>query len=108
MANLSDKEKEIIILQQQYQNVIVELETLKLRNKEIEEIVEELQKSEKTEAYKLIGNVLIKKDKNNLINELKEEKELVELRLKNLEKQKQKLEEKLKEIRKMFESEEKS
>lgn len=104
MAELSEeKQRELIILQQQYQNVIVEIETLKLRDKEIEEVLEEIQKYEKNEAYKLVGNILIKKNKDEIINELKDEKELIELRLKNLEKQKQKLEEKLKEFKKILE-----
>ncbi|MEM0476446.1 MAG: prefoldin subunit [Candidatus Aenigmatarchaeota archaeon] len=108
MVELSEeKQREFLILQQQYQNVIVEIETLKIRNKEIEEVLEELQKSERQEAYKLIGNVLIKKSKEEIINELKEEKEIIDLRFKNLEKQKQKLEEKLNEFRKLLEKKEK-
>ncbi|MEM5828210.1 MAG: prefoldin subunit [Candidatus Aenigmatarchaeota archaeon] len=98
-----EKQKEILLTQQQYQNVILEIETLKLRSKEIEEVLEELNKTEKEEAYKLVGNVLIKTSKQNLINELKEENELITLRLKNLEKHKQKLEEKLKEFKKLLE-----
>ncbi|MEM5820640.1 MAG: prefoldin subunit [Candidatus Aenigmatarchaeota archaeon] len=108
MVELSEeKQREFLILQQQYQNVIVEIETLKIRNKEIEEVLEELQKSERQEAYKLIGNVLVKKSKEEIINELKEEKEIIDLRFKNLEKQKQKLEEKLNEFRKLLEKKEK-
>lgn len=104
MAELSEeKQRELLILQQQYQNVIVEIETLKLRDREIEEVLEEMQKYEKNDAYKLVGNILIKKSKEEIINELKDEKELIDLRLKNLEKQKQKLEEKLKEFKKMLE-----
>ncbi|MEM0324634.1 MAG: prefoldin subunit [Candidatus Aenigmatarchaeota archaeon] len=108
MVELSDeKQRELLILQQQYQNIIVEIETLKLRNREIEEVLEELQKSDKQEAYKLVGNVLVKKNKEEIINELKEEKEIIDLRFKNLEKQKQKLEEKLNEFRKLLEKKEK-
>ncbi|MEM5806481.1 MAG: prefoldin subunit, partial [Candidatus Aenigmatarchaeota archaeon] len=102
-----EKQRELLILQQQYQNIIVEIETLKLRNREIEEVLEELQKSDKQEAYKLVGNVLVKKNKEEIINELKEEKEIIDLRFKNLEKQKQKLEEKLNEFRKLLEKKEK-
>ncbi|MBU5682570.1 MAG: prefoldin subunit [Candidatus Aenigmarchaeota archaeon] len=108
MVELNDeKQRELLILQQQYQNIIVEIETLKLRNREIEEVLEELQKSDKQEAYKLVGNVLVKKNKEEIINELKEEKEIIDLRFKNLEKQKQKLEEKLNEFRKLLEKKEK-
>ncbi|MEM0243337.1 MAG: prefoldin subunit [Candidatus Aenigmatarchaeota archaeon] len=108
MVELSEeKQREFLILQQQYQTVIVEIETLKLRDKEINETLEELQNTEKNEVYKLVGNVLVKKTKDEIIKELNEEKELIELRFKNLEKQKQKIEEKLEEFRKILEKKEK-
>jgi len=98
-----EKQKEILALYQQYQALLVEIESLKIKNKEIEEVLEELNKSNKNEAYKLVGNVLIKKSKDELIKELNDEKEIVELRLKSLEKSKQKIEEKLKEYKKVLE-----
>jgi len=98
-----EKQKEILALYQQYQALLVEIESLKIKNKEIEEVLEELNKSNKNEAYKLVGNVLIKKTKDELIKELNDEKEIVELRLKSLEKSKQKIEEKLKEYKKVLE-----
>lgn len=108
MVELSEeKQREFLVLQQQYQTVIVEIETLKLRDKEINETLEELQNTEKNEVYKLVGNVLVKKTKDEIIKELNEEKELIELRFKNLEKQKQKIEEKLEEFRKILEKKEK-
>lgn len=98
-----EKQKELLVLQQQYQALIVEIETLKLKNKEIEEVLEELNKSNKNEAYKLVGNVLIKKSKDEILKELNDEKEIIEVRLKSLEKNKQKIEEKLKEFKKLLE-----
>jgi len=98
-----EKQRELLALQQQYQALIVEIETLKLKNKEIEEVLEELNKSNKNEAYKLVGNVLIKKSKDEILKELNDEKEIIEVRLKSLEKNKQKIEEKLKEFKKLLE-----
>jgi len=98
-----EKQRELLALQQQYQALIVEIETLKLKNKEIEEVLEELNKSNKNEAYKLVGNVLIKKSKEEILKELNDEKEIIEVRLKSLEKNKQKIEEKLKEFKKLLE-----
>jgi len=98
-----EKQRELLALQQQYQALIVEIETLKLKNKEIEEVLEELNKSNKNEAYKLVGNVLIKKTKEEILKELNDEKEIIEVRLKSLEKNKQKIEEKLKEFKKLLE-----
>jgi len=48
-----EKQRELLALQQQYQALIVEIETLKLKNKEIEEVLEELNKSNKNEAYEV-------------------------------------------------------
>jgi len=98
-----EKQRELLALQQQYQALIVEIETLKLKNKEIEEVLEELNKSNKNEVYKLVGNVLIKKSKEEILKELNDEKEIIEIRLKSLEKSKQKIEEKLKEYKKVLE-----
>ena len=98
-----EKQRELLALQQQYQALIVEIETLKLKNKEIEEVLEELNKSNKNEVYKLVGNVLIKKSKEEILKELNDEKEIIEIRLKSLEKNKQKIEEKLKEFKKLLE-----
>jgi prefoldin beta subunit len=82
------------------QIVILELENLKLKSREIEIVLEELEKSKEESVYKFIGNVLIKKSREEVIKELKDSKEVIDLRIKNLEKKKEELTKKLKELQK--------
>ena len=72
---------------------------LKQQYDEIENAINELEKIESSKRiYKLVGNVMVEKDKESLINELKEKKEVLEIRLQSLEKQEQKLKEKLEKL----------
>ena len=52
---------------------------------EIEAALEEL--SATTEAYKIVGNVMIKTDKEELTKDLSSKKEMIEIRIKAIEKQ---------------------
>jgi prefoldin beta subunit len=92
--------EEVEKIQQNLQIVILELENLKLKSREIEIVLEELEKSKEENVYKFIGNVLIKKSREEVIKELKDSKEVIDLRIKNLEKKKEELTKKLKELQK--------
>ena len=92
--------EEVEKIQQNLQIVILELENLKLKSREIEIVLEELEKSKEENVYKFVGNVLIKKPREEIIKELKDNKEVVDLRIKNLEKKKEELTKKLKELQK--------
>ncbi len=92
--------EEVEKIQQNLQIVILELENLKLKSREIEIVLEELEKSKEENVYKFVGNVLIKKPREEIIKELKDSKEVIDLRIKNLEKKKEELTKKLKELQK--------
>jgi len=92
--------EEIEKIQQNLQLVILEIENLKLKNREIEIVLEELENSKEESVYKFVGNVLIKKSREEVIKELKDNKEIIDLRIKNLEKKKEELTKKLKELQK--------
>jgi prefoldin beta subunit len=92
--------EEIEKIQQNLQLVILEIENLKLKNREIEIVLEELENSKEESVYKFVGNVLIKKSREEVIKELKDNKEVIDLRIKNLEKKKEELTKKLKELQK--------
>lgn len=49
--------------------------------------LDELNNTIETKVYKIIGNILIQKDVDTVINELKEKKEMMESELKETEKQ---------------------
>ena len=59
---------------------------------EIESALKELEKTDK--AYKIIGNVMVLGKKDELKEELANKKEVMELRIKNLEKQEKQIKEK--------------
>lgn len=84
--------------QQQLQNVVMQKETLKLQNVEIERAIEELGASKEKRAYKITGNVMISKPVEELKNDLIETKETIEIKVKSFEKMEEKINARLKEL----------
>ena len=89
--------------QQQMQTVLIQKESLNLQSIEIEKALEELKKATTEDVYKAVGPILIKSTKKDLEEELGERKETLELRLKSLQKQEDRLKERLKESQEKFE-----
>ena len=73
-------------LEQNLQRFLLQKQHFQTQMLEIENALEELSKS-KGEAYKIIGTIMVSSDKDGLKKELAEKKEILELKLKNLEKQ---------------------
>ncbi|MEM7821425.1 MAG: prefoldin subunit beta [Candidatus Aenigmatarchaeota archaeon] len=84
--------------QQQLQTILLQKESLNMQIFEIERALEELNKTKENEAYKIAGQVMIKKPVEELKKELSEAKESIEIRIKSLEKSEAKTNEKLKEL----------
>ena len=84
--------------QQQMQNLMMQKETLKLQNMEIQKAIEELNVSKEKNAYKITGNVMISKPIDELKGELNETKETIDVRIKSFEKMEVKFNSKLKEL----------
>jgi prefoldin beta subunit len=83
-------------LQQQAQLIIAQRQQLELDIKELDRALEELDKQKKGPIYKSIGSLLIRvESKEELIKELKEEKESAEIRAKTLDRQIERLRERL-------------
>ena len=84
----------------QLQMIIQQRQQVELRLKEIEEALEELDKTDvKTPVYKSVGALLIKtKGKSEVTKDLKSNKESLELRKNTLEKQEGRTKEKLNEL----------
>jgi prefoldin beta subunit len=91
-------EQEYLILQQQLRNVLIQKETIKLQIAEIDTALSELEKTKEEKVYKVVGNVMIKKSKEEVEKELKESKEDLEIRVESLEKIEKDLIEKIKNI----------
>ncbi|MBN4049251.1 prefoldin subunit beta [archaeon AH-315-M20] len=89
MADVSkEAEKKINqlqILEQSMQNLSMQKQQFQLQQVEIESALKELENV--NEAYKIVGNIMVLSKKDELKNDLVSKKEVVELRVKNLEKQ---------------------
>ena len=87
------------LLEQNLQNFFMQKQTFQSQLLEIENAVKELD-STNEDSYKIIGNIMIKENKDKLIKEIKSKKEILELRLKSIEKQELKIKEKAEELQK--------
>jgi len=97
---LQDQINRLQQMRMQLQMLMQQRQQVDLRLREIEEATTELEKTDdKTAVYKSIGSLLIKtKGKNDVLKELKENKESLELRKSTLEKQEGRTKEKLNEL----------
>jgi prefoldin beta subunit len=97
---LQDQINRLQQMRMQLQMITQQRQQIDLRLKEIQEALGELDKTdEKTPVYKSVGAILIKtKGKNEVISELKTNKDSLELRKSTLEKQEGRTKEKLNEL----------
>ena len=86
---MNEKINELSVIEQNLTTLNLQRQQLQVQVSEIESALKELGKTNK--AYRIIGNVMIEKDKEKLIEELKNEKELIELRLKAFKNQEENL-----------------
>ena len=91
-ANKEDTQKiqEMQIAEQSIQNLLVQKQVFQLELAETNNALEELKKSE-GDAFKIVGNLMIKSNKTDLEKELTRKKDLINLRIKSLEKQEKNL-----------------
>ena len=96
MAEVSkENEKKINQLQlfeQSMQNLLVQKQQFQSQLVEAESALKELETSE--HSYKIIGNIMISAKKDDLKKELQSKKDLLELRIKTLEKQENQIKDK--------------
>ena len=85
--------------QQQIQNIIAQKETLKLQETEIKKALDELEKTQEENVYKISGPILVKTSKEEVVKELKDKHELIQARIKTLERSEEKMKEKIEELR---------
>lgn len=97
-----DQTKELISefqnQQQQLQSILIQKESLKMQNLEIDKALEELNASKQERAYKISGQIMVSKPVEELKKELNEIKETIEIRIKSLEKAEERIGNKLKEL----------
>lgn len=91
-----EKIEKLQILEQSRQTLNAQKQNFQARKAEIEIALSEIEKT--NEAYKIIGNIMLLSDKEKLKKELEEEKELIDLRIKSIEKQEDSITQKMKNL----------
>ena len=90
-------------LQQTLQAIIAQRQQLELENTEIDRALDELEKMpDDGLVYKSVGSILINSKKKNLIEELRERKELTMTRITVLKKQQSRSENRLNELQQLI------
>ena len=87
-------------LQSQYQIIVSQLQSLKIEMSETDAALNELSKTENPVVYKSIGSILIKSEKPGLLDDLNKKKESIDIRIKTIEKQEDRVKKKLEEMQK--------
>ncbi|MBE5728567.1 prefoldin subunit [Candidatus Parvarchaeota archaeon] len=82
-----NKEEEYETLRQQLQLNTAQKQNLQLQYNELKKTLEEVEKTpDSEELYELVGQILIKKDKKMILEGLKDKVDIIEFRLKSVDK----------------------
>ena len=79
------KISQLQMFEQSLQSFLGQKQQFQVQLVEVESALGELQNTEK--AYKIVGNIMVEADKSELKSELQSRKEMLELRIKTMERQ---------------------
>lgn len=82
--------QELQLLENSMQSLMMQKQSFQMEFSEIENALGELEKT-KEDVFKIVGSVMIKAKKDELVKELKEKKELLQVRIKSLDSQEEKI-----------------
>lgn len=85
-----EKIQELQMHEQNLHSLLMQKQAFQLESSETENALKEIEGS-KDDVFKMIGNIMIKTDKNKIKDELGKKKELIDLRLKSIDKQESEL-----------------
>jgi prefoldin beta subunit len=92
-------------LQNNYVKIDAELRLIETELAEIDNILDTLKTvKEETEIYKLVGHIMVKKSRDDVVKELEERKELLSIKKEKYKNQLSLLEKKLKELNEQIKS----
>jgi len=94
-----NKIQELQILEQNLQNILFQKQTFQIELAETQSALDELEKSD-DDVYKIIGQLMLKTEKQKISQELEEKKKMLELRIKTMENQEKIITEKVEKLRK--------
>jgi prefoldin beta subunit len=96
MADVSKETEESInqlqLLEQSLQSFLVQKQQFQTQLVEVESALKELETSK--ESYKIVGNIMVQANKEDLKKDLESKKEMLNIRIKTLEKQESQIKEK--------------
>ena len=109
MTEVSEKARENIMqfqqIQQQLQVLLMQRQNIQIQVAEIDNALTEAEKTKEEKVYEIVGNIMVKKTKDDLIKSLKDKKEMLDLRGSTIDKQTKKLSEKAAELQKVLSKE---
>ncbi len=91
-ANAEEKISQLQMFEQGLQSFLQQKQQFQGQMMELESALEELTGAK--EAYKIVGNIMVKTDRDELQKDIESKKEMLEIRIKAIEKQELQLKEK--------------
>ncbi len=89
--SIDSKIKELQMLEQQRQIFLMEKQSTEVEFNEVSNAIQELNNTN-DEVYKIIGGIMVKSEKKNIIQELNDKKKILEIKISSLDKQDRALE----------------
>ena len=83
------------LAEQSLQNLLLQKQVFQLELTESDNALEELKKTKDEQAFKIVGSLMLKSDKDDLKKDLKTKKDILNLRIKSIEKQEEDIKNKL-------------
>ena len=84
------------MLEQNMQNILMQKQQFQSQLVEIESALKEIGMT--STVFKIVGNLMVGAEKNDVEKDLKQKKELIDVRIKNLEKQEKQFKDKTKQL----------
>lgn len=99
MINKEAEEKiaQLQLIEQNLQQFLMQKQQFQMQLQEVDSAIENLKDAKK--AYKIVANIMIDSNKDDLTKDLKQKKEMLEIRIGSLDKQESKIREKAEKIR---------
>ena len=99
MKDQERKIQELQLIEQNFSQLLLQKQTFQARLLENENALKEVNETKK-QPYKIIGNIMVAMEKDEIKKDLNSEKEILDLRIKAIEKQENKLKEHAQELQK--------
>ena len=101
--NIHEKLQELQLIEQNVQNFSLQKQAFQIELNETTSALEETEKSS-GDIYKIVGQVMVKTEKEDILNDMREKQKILNLRINAIEKQEKILREKLDSIKEELEA----